>query len=83
MKQLNVFMATLVLTCFAFLPATARASELDDLEVTMDVMDDMSDVAESIALMEGPDDDFEEEFEDESHEDDHEEESEHEEHGRR
>ena len=54
MRHLNILMATLVLTCFAILPAAARAADLDDLEVTMDVMDELSSVDSSIALMEGP-----------------------------
>lgn len=54
MKQLNVFVATLVLTCFAFLPATARAANLDDLEVTMEVMDNVADFDFAMAEMRGP-----------------------------
>jgi hypothetical protein len=78
MKQLNVFLATLVLTGFAFLPATTLADELDDLEVTMDVMDDIADVDDAIALMEGPgNDDIEDDMGDDSLDDDHEEESDH------
>ena len=53
MKQLNVFIATLALTCFAFLPATANAANLDDLEVTMEVMEDIGSVGDTIAEMRG------------------------------
>jgi cytochrome c556 len=56
MKHLNVLITTMVLTCFAFMPAGARAAaDLEDLEVTMDIMDDISSVDSSIAMMEGPD----------------------------
>jgi hypothetical protein len=36
MKHFNVFVATLVLTCFAMVPAVAKADEdeLEDLDVT-------------------------------------------------
>jgi hypothetical protein len=41
MKQFNVFIAVLVLTCFAFMPAAVRADDdLDDLDVMMEVLDD-------------------------------------------
>ena len=55
MKYLNVLIATMVLTCFAFMPATVLAADLEDLKVTMDVMDDISSVDHTIALMAGPD----------------------------
>src|SRR5210317_1525234 len=54
MKHLNVFLATLVLTCFALLPAGAFADDLDDLEVTMDVLDDMSRLDDPVVEMRGP-----------------------------
>ena len=57
MKQLSIFIATLVLTCFAFVPAVARADDMDDLDVTMDVFDDITSIDGDIAMMEGPDDD--------------------------
>ena len=57
MKQLSIFIATLVLTCFAFVPAVARADDMDDLDVTMDVFDDIASIDGDIAMMEGPDDD--------------------------
>jgi hypothetical protein len=56
MKQFNVFVATLVLTCFAFLPTMAHADDLDGLDVTMEVMDDISDIGDTISEMRGPED---------------------------
>lgn len=55
MKQLTICLATLVLTCFALAPAAARADELDDLEVTMEVFDDLGQIDGEIAEMDGPD----------------------------
>jgi hypothetical protein len=77
MKQLTIFLATLVLTGLALSPAAARADDLDDLEVTMEVFDDLSDLDGEIARMDGPDhddveageDDFEEEMDDDDAED--------------
>ena len=54
MKHFNVFIAVLVLTCFAFMPAAVRADDLDDLDVMMEVLDD--DIDEMIE-MRGPEDD--------------------------
>ena len=41
MKQLNVFLATLALAGFSLMPAAAIAEDLDDLEVTMEVIDSL------------------------------------------
>ena len=56
MKHFNVFIATLILTGFAFLPATARADDddWDDLDVTMEIVEDLGSVGDTIARMEGP-----------------------------
>jgi hypothetical protein len=56
MKQLNVFIATLVITCFSMLPAIALADdhELDDLDVTMDVVDDLEGIDDIVNEMPGP-----------------------------
>ena len=52
MKALDVFITALVLTCFAFLPLTAQADEdLDDLDVTMEVLDDETGLDDDIAEM--------------------------------
>ncbi len=60
MKHLTIFLATVVLTCLAFMPATARADDLDDLAVTMEVLDDVAELEDAISRMDGPDeDDFE------------------------
>jgi len=56
MKQINIFAVSIVLTCFALLPAVAIADGLDDLEVTMDVLDTESELDEVIAEMRGPED---------------------------
>ncbi len=69
MKQANVFLVVLTLTLLAFFPAVARADKLDDLEVTMEVLDDASDLEAAMSTMRGPDDD---EVEDEDWEDEEE-----------
>lgn len=57
MKQLNIFAAVLALTCFAFFPATVRAGDaLEDLDVTMIVVDDSGELESSVLEMPGPDD---------------------------
>ena len=57
MKQINIFTASLALTCLAMFPAAALAGDLDDLEVTMEVLDYESDLDGTIAEMRGPDND--------------------------
>ena len=59
MKQLRLFFATLSLTAVAFFPAAVLADDdLEDLEgVTMTVLDDVSELEDSISEMRGPDDD--------------------------
>ena len=58
MKQLSILCAVMVLTLMAFWPAAARADEgLDDLDVTMIVLDDPSELDGAFAEMDGPDDD--------------------------
>ena len=44
MKHFRVFFASLTLSALAFLPATASAFDADELEVTMQVIDDVSDI---------------------------------------
>ena len=69
MKHFNVFIAVLVLTCFAFMPAAVRADDdLDDLDVMMEVLDDDTDLDDDIAEMaemRGPEDDDDDWDEDE------------------
>lgn len=56
MKQLKVFLAILALSCMAFFPAVARADgSLDDLDVTMEVLDDKIDLSIKLSEMRGPD----------------------------
>ena len=54
MKQLNVLLATLVLTSLSLLPAMTEAQELEDLEVTMEVVDDDEGIIDVVAEMPGP-----------------------------
>ena len=80
MQQFNVFLVTLILTCFALLPTAANADSLDDLEVTMEVVDNIGDISDVVAEMDGPEDRHAEDDERESG--DHEEgDSDHEEGG--
>ena len=57
MKQFNVFLATLALTCFALMPTAANAGDLDDLDVTMEVVDDVAGITDVVSEMRGPDSD--------------------------
>ena len=54
MRQLCAFAAILALTCFALTPNMARADDLDDLEVTMEVLDDTSGLDFEVSAMRGP-----------------------------
>jgi hypothetical protein len=57
MKHFNIFIAVLALTFVSFFPVAVRADEgLEGLDVTMMVLDDASDLEESINEMDGPDD---------------------------
>ena len=70
MNHLNVFLATLALTCLALFPAVVRADDvLDDLDVTMMVLDDDTDLEGTIAKMRGPE--VEESNDDADHDGDH------------
>lgn len=56
MKHVTVFFAITALTLVAFFPATARADdELEDLDVTMEVLDDLGDFDNRMSRMRGPD----------------------------
>ena len=44
MKKLNLFIASTALSCFALFPAAASANDLDELEVTMEVLDDIGEL---------------------------------------
>jgi hypothetical protein len=56
MKQFNVFLTTLILTCFALFPGIASAGDLDDLDVTMEIIDNIGDISDVVAEMDGPED---------------------------
>ena len=69
--NLNVFLATLALTCLALFPAVVCADDvLDDLDVTMVVLDDDTDLEGAIAEMRGPE--VKESNDDADHDGDHE-----------
>jgi hypothetical protein len=55
MKAIGLFVATLVLASPALLPGSTHAGELDDLDVTMAVIDDMANLDEALAEIEGTD----------------------------
>ncbi|MGI9248231.1 MAG: hypothetical protein ACR2QI_04410, partial [Woeseiaceae bacterium] len=57
MKHVKIFSAVMALTLVAFFPATALADELEDLDVTIFVLDDVDDLDDTISEMRGPDDD--------------------------
>ena len=72
MRQMSIFLAVLVLVCFALFPAAVLADDFDDLEVTMEVIDDLARIDTVVPEMRGPereDDDFEEDTDDEADED--------------
>lgn len=73
MKQLSIFLAIGGWTCIAFFPAATRADEtLEDLDVTMVVVDSPGDLDDLVSEMRGPDaggvddDDWDDEEGDES-----------------
>ncbi|MCH8249328.1 MAG: hypothetical protein IH913_06965, partial [Proteobacteria bacterium] len=73
MKQLSIFMAVLALTFFAFFPAYAHADDtMEDLDITMVVVDDAGDLEGTISEMSGPDDHdvSDDDWEDEEHDGD-------------
>ena len=53
MKHIRIFFASLVLTCFALSPAAALAND-DELDVTMEVIDDLADIDGEVMRMRGP-----------------------------
>ena len=54
MKHITITLTTFVLTGLALAPAVAFAGDLDDLDVTMEVLDDTSSIDNSIPEMQGP-----------------------------
>ena len=71
MRHLNIFIAVLVLTCFAFAPAAVRADDFEDLEITMEVFDGDDDI-DSMIEMRGPEEDGDDYSEDDYEEDERE-----------
>jgi hypothetical protein len=78
MKNLRLFLASLALTCCGFFPAAAMADDMDELDVTMEVLDDVAGIDGNVMIMRGPesgaaegpdgeDSDHEGGFEDEMH----------------
>ena len=53
MDSFRIFLAAVVMSCLSLLPLTASAD--DELEVTMEVIDDLSDVDGDFVEMRGPD----------------------------
>ncbi|MBT8095378.1 MAG: hypothetical protein KJP08_11255 [Gammaproteobacteria bacterium] len=56
MRHTGILVAMLLLTLSAFVPDTARSDDKADLEATMTVLDDPSDLDDSIRRMEALDD---------------------------
>ncbi len=56
MKQLKIFLAGVALSCFALFPAAAMA-DIDELDVTMEVLDSIADIDGQVIVMQGPEDD--------------------------
>ncbi len=56
MSQARFLIRLTTLTLLALFPFTAHAEKMDDLEVTMQVLDDPADLEEAVSKMRGPDD---------------------------
>jgi hypothetical protein len=54
MKQLKQILASMALTCFALFPAAASAADIDDLDVTMEVLDSIAGLDGQVMEMRGP-----------------------------
>ena len=65
MKNLRLFTASIALTCFSLFPAFAAADELDELDVTFEVLDSVADLDGQVLEMRGPDAETDEEESDE------------------
>ena len=70
MKQLKIFLASVALSLTALVPAIAMA-DLDELDVTMEVLDSMADFDGQVIVMEGPEHDGLEGSDDEGESDEH------------
>lgn len=56
MSEARFLTCLTTLALLALLPFPARAEKMDDLEVTMQVLDDPAELEEAISKMQGPDD---------------------------
>ena len=54
MKHLKLILASMALTCFALFPAAASAADIDDLDVTMEVLDSIAGLDGQVMEMRGP-----------------------------
>jgi len=54
MRELKLFSASVALTCIALFPAISSAS--DELDVTMDIIEDLADIDDEVSTMRGPGD---------------------------
>ena len=54
MKNLRLFLASLALTCIGFFPAVATADDMDELDVTMEVLDSVAGIDGNVLIMSGP-----------------------------
>ena len=54
MKAFKLLMASMVLTCFALFPVVSLAD--DDLDVTMEILDNLAQIEGVVLQMRGPDD---------------------------
>jgi hypothetical protein len=54
MKNLRLFLASLALTCCGLFPAVTLADDMDELDVTMDVLDSVAGIDGNVLIMSGP-----------------------------
>ena len=54
MNALKTTMTSLALTCLALFPALATANDLDELDVTMEVLDSVAELDGQVLVMPGP-----------------------------
>lgn len=62
MRQASCLLAAMALTLWTTFPNAARADVVDDLDVTMQVLDDIAEIDEQISAMPGPGDDLREDL---------------------
>ena len=54
MKTFRLFVATIAMTFLALFPALGSAADIDDLEVTMKVLDNVAELDGNVLEMRGP-----------------------------